>query len=95
MFQHVLNHASGFHQGIYPDLMHISDLQIVPDCIWSSLLELTDNAASRDDALTDLWRDYAKYCSENGANTALIAFDFVCAFTAIFGVLLQNMSAST
>ena len=50
--------------GIYPDLLHICDLQICHDLISSSLLELTDNGP-REQRLQDLCRSYQEWCHAN------------------------------
>ncbi len=56
-------------QGILPDLMHISHLAIIPDCICSSLLDWTDTTryfegSSRDKRLDVLWHSYRTWCEE-------------------------------
>ena len=54
--------------GVYADLMHVCDLQICPDAITSTLLELTEPTphASRDSKLAELLRQYQAWCSESG-----------------------------
>lgn len=54
-------------QGILPDLMHISHLALVPDCIISCLLDWTDNTkyfaeSSREKRLDALWHSYKNWC---------------------------------
>lgn len=49
--------------GIYPDLLHIVDLQITHDLVYSCLLELTDaSMLSRDSQLQTLRQDYEQWC---------------------------------
>lgn len=51
--------------GVYPDMLHVYDLQIVPDAVWSTLLELTDLAPRRQVALSELLGSYTAWCQEN------------------------------
>ena len=50
--------------GIYPDLLHIVDLQICHDVICSTLLELSDASSPRDAVLGRLQRSYSSWCGE-------------------------------
>lgn len=49
-------------QGVYPDVLHIIDLQLCHDVIASSLLELSDGASPRDRRLQDLCCSYERWC---------------------------------
>lgn len=55
--------------GIYPDMLHILDVQITHDVILSSLLELSDPPASnsRGERLQELCRSYQQWCQEQRA----------------------------
>ena len=53
-------------QGIFPDLLHIVDLQIGPDSICSALLDWSDASRRRDDALTCLRNSYTSWCVQEG-----------------------------
>lgn len=44
-------------------MLHIVDLQIAPDVVWSSLLELQQEGHN----LNTLWNNYANWCSTTGA----------------------------
>lgn len=68
--------SSSGNPGIYPDILHICDLQIIPDVISSTLLELVDNARSKDQALNAYRIDYEQWCKENG--TLTLAFARMC-----------------
>ena len=50
--------------GIYPDLLHIVDLQICHDVISSTLLDLTDGVTPRDRKLLQLCSSYETWCRE-------------------------------
>ena len=57
--------------GIFPDILHILDLQISLDAICSALLDYTDSAAvilgaSRDARLAVLGQQYSTWCTEQG-----------------------------
>lgn len=54
--------------GVFPDLMHICDLQICCDAITSTLLELSEpsRALSRDKQLADLLHQCEQWCADNG-----------------------------
>lgn len=53
--------------GVYPDLLHIMDLQICHDVISSCLLELTDStSAPRDHQLRKLSDEYEQWCKQQG-----------------------------
>ena len=55
-------------QRIYCDVLHIMDLQVIPDCLLSSLLELSDQSNRRQTALSTLQDSYLQWCSENRAS---------------------------
>lgn len=48
--------------GIYGDLLHISDLQILPDCLLSCLVEMSGLS---DSVLKQLHEGYSRWCGEN------------------------------
>ena len=53
--------------GIYPDLLHIVDLQILHDVIASTLLDITDatdRARPREVQLKELCQQYQRWCQE-------------------------------
>ncbi|CAK9006840.1 Uncharacterized protein SCF082_LOCUS9197 [Durusdinium trenchii] len=50
-------------RGIYCDILHIFDLQILPDSLWSSILELTNNG--QQSLLNNLWHSYSGWCKDN------------------------------
>ena len=51
--------------GIFPDILHICDLQIIPDAVSSALLDLLDGVRAKDAALQSYRLDYEKWCQEN------------------------------
>lgn len=53
------------HAGIYPDLMHILDLQIVPDSILSALFEFCERRRNKEAYLLHLYEEYVKWCADN------------------------------
>ena len=62
--------------GIFPDILHILDLQISVDVICSALLDYTDSAvvipgASRDARLAVLSERYRKWCADEGLDTRI------------------------
>ena len=48
-------------RGIYCDMLHIFDLQIVPDCLWSTILDIIQESWT----LVDLRENYFRWCREN------------------------------
>ena len=57
--------------GIFPDLLHIVDLQLCNDVIGSCLLELNDAPGSPRDAQLQSQREhYEHWCKEQGAMAA-------------------------
>ena len=50
--------------GIYPDLLHIMDLQLCHDVISSCLLDMSDTSSPRERKLQQLLADYEVWCSE-------------------------------
>lgn len=60
--------------GIFGDLLHVFDLQIIPDVISSVLLELSDGARSRDATLNSLWLKYNQWCHEQGGAVTRTVF---------------------
>jgi hypothetical protein len=50
--------------GIYPDLLHIMDLQLCHDVISSCLLDMSDTSSPRERKLQQLLADYDVCCSE-------------------------------
>ena len=59
------------HAGIFPDILHILDLQISVDAICSALLDYTDTAGvapggSRDARLAAIGQQYSRWCCEEG-----------------------------
>ena len=50
--------------GIYPDLLHIMDLQLCHDVISSCLLDMSDTSSPRERKLQQLLADYDVWCSE-------------------------------
>lgn len=61
--KHLLPDVGCLIAGIYPDLLHIVDLQITHDLVYSCLLELTDSSTrSRDSQLQTLRQDYEQWC---------------------------------
>ena len=49
-------------RGIYPDLLHIVDLQISHDVISSCLIEMSGSGGPRDQQLNALWCNYEQWC---------------------------------
>ncbi len=50
--------------GIYPDLLHIADLQLSHDVISSCLIEMSESRRGpRDQQLQPLWNSYEKWCT--------------------------------
>ena len=49
-------------QGVYADILHISDLQLAPDAITSALLEIS---GMQEGHLATLWDDYIQWCGDN------------------------------
>lgn len=49
-------------RGIYPDLLHIVDLQISHDVISSCLVEMSGSGGPRDQQLSELWCNYEHWC---------------------------------
>ena len=62
--------------GIWCDVLHISDLQLVPDMIASSLIELS---GLRENGLASLWDNYIQWCTDNSAFRTTFCFASVCA----------------
>ena len=60
--------------GIYCDLLHIVDLQVSPDCITSSLLELDEAGFD----LSDLHARYINWCSQTGVLLSHFCHDVQC-----------------
>lgn len=56
---------------MYCDVLRISDLQLVPDCLTSVLVELTQ---CNDAELDSLWNDYVAWC----ASTSVLTLHTVC-----------------
>lgn len=58
-----------FLEGIFPDLLHIADLQIVPDSVVSTLWELAEKepARERESFLSQLRNKYESWCRENSS----------------------------
>ena len=50
---------------IYPDVMHLVHLAVMPDVIVSCLCDLSDGA-SREHDLANLWQSYKAWCDEQG-----------------------------
>ncbi len=64
---HILSNLN--NQGIFPDVMHISHLALMPDVITSTLLDWSDDqsyvaAPSRDKRLQILWDNYRWWCED-------------------------------
>ena len=58
----------GFNpERVYPDVLHVMDLQIIPDAVASTLLELTDSCNGRQKGLNELQEQYEIWCKENSA----------------------------
>ena len=53
-------------EGIYPDILHICDLQIIPDCVASSLWEICQRSRNKETCLAELRTSYEEWCSEAG-----------------------------
>ena len=51
-------------RGIYPDMLHIMDLQLCHDVISSCLLDLSDFSSPRDRRLQELSAEYEVWCAE-------------------------------
>ena len=60
----VVAHAKCGPQGIYPDILHICDLQMIPDAVASALFELVQGG-NKKQRLEELRIDYEKWCVEN------------------------------
>ena len=56
--------------GLFPDILHIVDLQLIPDVVSSTLLELVDNVRAKDAALEGYRLDYERWCTETRSLTA-------------------------
>ena len=55
----------GFRPGrVYPDVLHVMDLQVIPDAVASTLLELTDSCKRRQQGLSQLQQQYEAWCKE-------------------------------
>ena len=55
--------------GLYPDVMHILHLAVIPDAVASVFLEYTDDesifsGSKRDDRLEELWQLYRSWCED-------------------------------
>lgn len=67
--------AVAMASGIYCDLLHIVDLQLAADAVWSSLLELSNSGHD----LPSLWKDYNAWCTSSGpSSTCFTCSVFVC-----------------
>ena len=67
-----------FIAGIYPDLLHIVDLQMCSDVISSCLLELSDAAHSpRDVQLQEHRKSYEQWCHQQGSMAASARYGIV------------------
>lgn len=53
-------------------MLHVFDLQLLPDVISACLLELTDGSHSRDRALHELRLNYAGWCHKHRAPELLM-----------------------
>ena len=60
--------------GIFPDILHICDLQIIPDAVASTLLEFVDGARNKDQALQSYRVDYEKWCNDCGFLVYVLVF---------------------
>ena len=70
-------------QGIWPDLLHIMDLQVLTDIYASALLTWTDDqrvwrGTSRDARLELAYGDYAAWCVASGLATIYLAYFIIC-----------------
>ena len=74
---HVIFGGQHAPAGIFPDILHICDLQIIPDALSSALLDLLDGVRAKDAALERYRLDYEKWCQENGYLVPLTSFNIV------------------
>ena len=58
--------------GVFPDILHICDLQIIPDSVASTLLDLLDGVTRKDAALQRYRLDYETWCVETGLLAQMI-----------------------
>ena len=56
--------------GVYPDILHIFDLQIIPDAVVSTLFELSEKVRNRDSFLLTLQHRYERWCNDTGFKAA-------------------------
>lgn len=75
---------------MYPDLLHISDLQIIPDCILSTLYELTQTQRFKERFLEDLRSKYQLWCKETGLLSSIKLF--FLSPTVIFSAPLKSFN---
>lgn len=71
----------GSSWGIYPDLLHIADLQLSHDVISSCLIEMSESGSGpRDQQLQPLWNNYEKWCASQRsmAKTFFVGWNSLC-----------------
>lgn len=67
--------AFQFPLGLYGDILHVMDLQILPDSICGCLLDMTDaGAGTRDQRLSDLHMSYIEFCKQQSALVTFVRF---------------------
>lgn len=70
LFWVIIQQFSPRTSGLFPDLMHVNHLALVPDAITSCLLDWSDDSSyvqesSRDKRLACLWESYHSWCESS------------------------------